>query len=277
MSFSTALRSEIVERITGLDFDPLRVRSLIATISGRRIDTTMAIETRHAGYANWLRALFSEAIYTEGPVQRFVLPTLVSPDAAYAWLAKMNEEDFGVILALLFLAGGSMSEPKRTNQLAYRVRGQALAGMIVSASRQRGLTLHVLAEKNSVRLYSKNGDDIGDILILSGATNAYLAFSELRVDKEVFNRVNRQVNCDRANAGRVASSSRAQIEAIRLLERAVGLDNLPEPLALAARARLEYQDYSLTDLGQMVAPPVSKSGMNHRMKKLLQLAEELTS
>lgn len=125
-------------------------------------------------------------------------------------------------------------------------------------------------------VYLKEGQYIAEFLLQSGAHESLLAFESLRVEKEMRNSVNRVVNCDNANAQRIANTSARQLELIRFLRDSRTLGQLPAELQAAAEARLENPDLSLRELGELMDPPIGKSGMNHRLKKLENLAAGLS-
>ena len=105
--------------------------------------------------------------------------------------------------------------------------------------------------------------------------HSYLEFENIRVLKDMRNKVNRQVNCETANLNKVVQAAVRQLNAIRIIEDTVGLSTLPEPLQEAARLRREHQDLSVGELAALTEDSVGKSGFNHRLKKLEQLAEKL--
>lgn len=123
-------------------------------------------------------------------------------------------------------------------------------------------------------LYCKDGDSVSLFLRLVKADPVLLAFEDFRAQKELYNHINRALNCDTANAQRLVDSSVRQRQAIRQLMESPGLDALPEALAQAAKARLRYPGHSLEELGATLRPPLGKSGMHHRLQKLLRLAEQ---
>jgi len=123
-------------------------------------------------------------------------------------------------------------------------------------------------------LYLKEGDVIAGFLALIGANSAVLELENIRVVKDVRNAVNRQVNCETANLEKTISASLEQAEAIRALMEKPVYQSLPLPLRQLAEMRLLYPESSLKELGELMDPPVSKSGVNHRMRKIMKFAEE---
>ena len=124
-------------------------------------------------------------------------------------------------------------------------------------------------------MYIKEGAQIVDMLNIMEAHVSLMNLENIRIVREMRNDVNRKVNCEAANINKTVSASVKQMEDIRYLETRQVLDHLPPNLVQIARLRLENQDASLKELGEMLVPPVGKSGVNHRLRKLSRLAEEL--
>ena len=121
----------------------------------------------------------------------------------------------------------------------------------------------------------KEGEQLVDLLNIMSAHKALLEFENLRVIKEVRNNINRKVNCETANLNKIVSASVRQSEAIEYIKNTVGLDFLPDNLRTMAVARLKNPDASLKALGELVDPPIGKSGVNHRLNKICEMASEL--
>lgn len=174
-----------------------------------------------------------------------------------------------------FLAGGSVTDPAK----AYHLE---LATTHHSVSRE-GYTLIQemlnFAPKSAQRgggqvLYLKQSDQISDFLTLLGAPVASMGIMEARLEKELSNNVNRRCNCDDANTSKVVEAAQEQLAAIRVLHQRGEFEHLPPKLMQAACAREEHPEASLTELATMMQPPITKPAMNHRLKKLVQMAKE---
>lgn len=278
MSFSADLRTECVEVLRQTDIGLDALRSLVLFASGTVVGTRYLLETRHEDYASWLKTRLFESGWierSETPPYRVEVTADYLLEAALKCLRTDDERLLGDAFALLFAACGSMTNPQKAAHMEFRIKNQIVAAAFTQATKKLDVDLLMLSEPRAVRLYLKDSQSIGDMLIRMGTMRSFLTYSSLKVDKEVLNQVNRQVNCDRANARRVADASALQAEAILLIDREIGLSTLSDSLETAARARLMHPDMSLAELGMQVSPPVGKSGMNHRMKKLMQLAESL--
>ena len=125
-------------------------------------------------------------------------------------------------------------------------------------------------------LYFKQSDLISDFLTFLGAPVAAMGIIEAKLEKELNNKVNRRCNCDEANTSKMVEAAQEQLSAIRLLRSQGTLEKLPQKLLQAAQARESNPEASLTELAAMMEPPISKPAMNHRLKKLIQLATEAT-
>ena len=130
---------------------------------------------------------------------------------------------------------------------------------------------------NSFIVYIKEGEQIVDILNIMGAHSCLLELENIRIMKEMRNNVNRLVNCETANLSKTVNAAVRQVESIKIIQSKIGLKRLPQNLREIAELRLEYPDESLKELGEMLDPPVGKSGVNHRLRKIEKKAEELRS
>ena len=108
-----------------------------------------------------------------------------------------------------------------------------------------------------------------------GATNSSLELMNVKILKDMRNKINRAVNCDNANIEKTLKAAEKQLEDIELIDEKVGLENIPETLSEIARLRYENPDISLKDLGAMIKPPISRSGVNHRLVRLAEIAEKI--
>lgn len=179
------------------------------------------------------------------------------------------------ILAGLFLAAGSLTDPRERYSLEFSINKRSTSlwyGLFLSElDLEPGRTSH----QGSQILYLKGGEKVADFLRYLGADRLLLDFEQVRVTKDMRNRVNRLVNCDSANAQRLANSVAKQVDSIRYLRQHLNWSDLPPKLQEAAELRLNYPDYSLKDLGQLADPPLGKSGISRRLQKINLLAEEL--
>lgn len=176
-----------------------------------------------------------------------------------------------------FLAGGSVNNPETSR---YHLEIYSLYEehneMIAQMMNKFGLNAQTTARRSGFIVYLKEAEKIADFMSLIGATNSMLQFENVRIVRDMRNSVNRLVNCENANMNKIANASTRQIENIRLIDERVGIQTLPDKLREIAETRLAHQEVSLKELGELVpGGPISKSGVNHRLRKLNAYADEL--
>ena len=176
-----------------------------------------------------------------------------------------------------FLECGSVSDPERSYHLEFvctdRDRAEALTAVLARCGIEAGRTRR---RKNEI-VYVKDSSRISDLLGMMGASVSLLEFENARIVREVRGSVNRQVNCETANINKTAGAAARQVADILFIDRTVGLGVLPKGLDETARVRLEYQEATLQELGELMDPPVGKSGVNHRLRRISAIAEKLRS
>ena len=174
-----------------------------------------------------------------------------------------------------FLASGSMSHPEKSYHIEMVCASKAKAEQIQKLINSFGLDAKVILRKNSYVVYLKEGSQIVDLLNIMEAPIALMEMENVRILKEMRNSVNRKVNCETANINKTVSAAAKQAEDIRLIQKEIGLNKLLEGLQEIAELRLTYPDASLKELGEMLTEPLGKSGVNHRLRKLSELAEDI--
>lgn len=176
-----------------------------------------------------------------------------------------------------FLCGGSVTNPEKNYHLEFVTHSEEYAQDLCELINSCGLNSKVIQRKNSFIVYIKEGEQIVDILNIMGAHSCLLELENIRIMKEMRNNVNRLVNCETANLSKTVNAAVRQVESIKFIQSKIGLKRLPQNLREIAELRLEYPDESLKELGEMLDPPVGKSGVNHRLRKIEKIAEELRS
>ncbi len=175
----------------------------------------------------------------------------------------------------VFLASGSISDPKRSYHLELVCPREDRAEVLRGILDGMGFSARVIPRKKSYVVYLKEGEQIREFLGCIGANKHLLAMENVRILKEMRNNLNRKVNCETANLGKTVSAAVRQIEDIRYIEERKGLNCLAPGLRQVAELRLSYPDASLKELGEMLMPPVGKSGVNHRLRKISETAGRL--
>ena len=173
-----------------------------------------------------------------------------------------------------FLGGGSVNRPEGSYHLELVTGSEVFAQLLLSLCRKFDLPVGLSERKNDYIVYIKESEAIMDFLAIIGAENALVEFEVARNLKDVRNQVNRLVNCETANLQKTANASVRQMENIKLIKTKLGFDSLPEVLQEVAVVRLSHPDASLKELAEVLH--ISKSGINHRLRKLEKIAVELT-
>lgn len=174
----------------------------------------------------------------------------------------------------MFLCCGSMSDPSREYHMEFDCASRARALQLQEILTGFGKESKVMPRRKLFVVYLKDSADIVDVLNLMGAPISMMAMENQRILKDLRNSVNRRVNCETANIGKTVQASARQIEDIRYLERQGILQTLPESLRSIAQLRLEYPDVPLRELGKLANPEIGKSGVNHRLRRLSELADQ---
>lgn len=177
-----------------------------------------------------------------------------------------------------FLAGGSVNNPEGSSyHLEIASMYEEHCHALVQLANRFDLNARCIERKKGFIFYLKEGEKIIEFLNLIGAHQALLRFEDVRIMKDMRNSVNRIVNCETANLNKTIGAAVRQIDNIRLIEKEMGLENLPEKLREVAEVRLKHPDVNLKEVGDLLKGTVSKSGVNHRLRKLDEIAEKLRS
>ena len=174
-----------------------------------------------------------------------------------------------------FLASGSMSDPDRFYHLELVCQNEERAMQLQSILATFGLDAKTVVRKKYYVVYIKEGNQIVELLGLMGADSALMELENIRIVKEMRNSVNRKVNCETANLNKTVSAALRQVADIEYIRDTKGLDFLSPQLEEMARVRLEAPEASLLELGSMLETPVGKSGVNHRLRKISEIADAL--
>ncbi|MCI8484681.1 MAG: DNA-binding protein WhiA [Lachnospiraceae bacterium] len=174
-----------------------------------------------------------------------------------------------------FLSAGSMSDPEKSYHFEIVCNGEEKAKQLVEIINSFDMEAKIVQRKKSHVVYLKEGSQIVDMLNIMEAHVALLDLENVRILKEMRNSVNRQVNCETANINKTVSAAVKQLEDINYIKNTRGLDSLPDNLREIALVRLEYPQAALKELGTYLEPAVGKSGVNHRLRKICEIAEEI--
>lgn len=170
---------------------------------------------------------------------------------------------------------GSISDPEKGYHLEFACTDEALAKQLKDLICGFDIEAKIVARKKYFVVYIKEGSGIVDLLNVCEAPKALMNLVNVRILKGISNSVNRRVNCETANLAKTVTASSKQRADIEYIRDHYGIYNLPDNLRYVAEVRLEYPDATLKELGEYLDPPVGKSGVNHRLRKICEFADKL--
>lgn len=174
-----------------------------------------------------------------------------------------------------FLSSGTISDPNKSYHFEIVAKTERQADELKEVLESFQVGAKIVRRKNHFVVYLKEGSHIVDVLNVMGAHKSLMDLENVRIVKEMRNSVNRKVNCETANISKMINASVKQIEDIQYIEKTIGLSNLPEVLGEMAAVRLEHPDTPLKELGEYLATPIGKSGVNHRLRRISDIADKL--
>ena len=274
MSFSSDVKEELAKQVSKSRHCQLAELAGIIELSGRINEKTNGLEldTENLLLLNKYATLMKRAFGTDTT-------------------KALDEQDTGKILAalkitaqpvnrqtadgLLLMAAGSISDPNKAYHFEIVCHTKEQAKQLQELLCGFDTDAKIVERKGHYVVYIKEGAHIVDSLNIMEAYVSLMKLENVRILKEMRNSVNRKVNCETANISKTVNAAVKQIEDIRLIQKMRGLDDLPAQLREMALLRLEYPDAPLKELGGYLDPPMGKSGVNHRLRKLSAIAEEL--
>lgn len=186
-----------------------------------------------------------------------------------------NECCFGAFIRGVFLVCGIVTDPSKEYHLEFDVSLRSKCAQLKQAFKRFPVTPKTAQRNGGYILYFKDSEQIADILALCGASTSMMALIGEKILKDVRNQVNRKVNCENANLQKVCNAASSQISAIRKIYKLKGKEYLPEHLRQIADLRIENPEMTLSELGENLPEQLTRSGVNHRLKKIEQIANEL--
>lgn len=298
MSFSASVKTELCRTTTNRKCCALAECYGILLYCNAFRKEQIRIVTEHAEFAARIPRIFKRAFSLEFDLipeqiqhgKRIFLMTDRKKIASIFEAYGLSEEggvalhlNFGVIeddccrnsfLRGAFLAGGSATDPAKRYHLELATSHWKISRETDALLLDLGFHAKTVERNGSSILYFKQSETIEDFLTFLGAPVSAMGVMEAKMEKEMVNRVNRQVNCETANLTKVVDAAGEHIAAINTLKRRGVLETLPEKLRNTAQMRVENPEATLAELAEMCQPPVSKSAINHRMRKLVELAKE---
>lgn len=187
---------------------------------------------------------------------------------------KSNIEEKAFIRGC-FLGSGSINNPKNKYHIEIIFKEKNDAQTVIEILEKYEINFKLLEKTSVTSIYSKDGEEISKFLAFIGASSSVLKFEDIRVYRDMRNNVNRLVNCETANLTKIVGAAVKQIEAINFIKEKGKFSGLSDNLKEIAELRIKYPEASLVELGEKTNPPIGKSGVNHRLKAIAKIAEEL--
>jgi DNA-binding protein WhiA len=170
---------------------------------------------------------------------------------------------------------GAVSNPDKEYHIEIAAPTEEFAQFVIGMMNYFEISAKMTCRKAKYVVYLKRAEEISSVLTLLGASNSVMHLENVRILKDVSNQVNRQMNCDTFNINRTMNAAESQIQDILYLDEEIGLDKLPLTLREVAEVRINHPETSLSGLGELLNPPIGKSGVNGRLRKLSELARKL--
>ena len=188
---------------------------------------------------------------------------------------KQGEAPLRALVRGMFLGAGAINNPEKTNQLSIGISAELIANLMLENLEENDIKYKIIKKSDNYHIYTKDGEEISKMLAFIGANKAVLEFENDRIEREMRNKINRIVNCEEANLNKTMNASIEQIEAINKLKKSQKFEILEDNLKEIAEIRLKNPNANLTQIGQMLRMPLGKSGVNYRLKKIVELAKNI--
>lgn len=282
MSFSTDIKEELSRVNNWKDKEILAGEFLGYVLTGNTLDEDNSLEfitENEFNIERFYKILFNLQIDYEPSVKgKVFVAKIIKNETTQKFMQinmSQNQEIQKSIVKGAFMGAGSITDPEKQYHLEISFQEKNSAEYVLNICKSFGVYLKVLEQEEKILLYIKDSEEISKFLALIGSNQGMLAFEDVRITKEIKNNVNRLVNCETANLNKIVNASVNQINDIKLIQKLNKFDEMPDYLKEIAILRLENPDISLKALGEMLENPIGKSGVNHRLQKIHEYAEEL--
>lgn len=282
MSFSSEIKEELSKMNNLKNTELLEAEFLGYILTGNTANSEENLEfitENEFNIERFYKILFNLEIEYEPSIRgKVFVATIKKNDKVNEFMQikiDISDEIKKAIVKGSFLGAGSINDPKKQYHLEIIFQEKNNAEYILNICKSFGVYLKIFENKNKTYLYIKDAEEISKFLALIGASKAVLDLEEIRITKEIKNNVNRLVNCETANLNKIVNASVNQINDIKLIINLKKFEELPDYLKEIAMIRLENPEVSLKTLGEMLENPIGKSGVNHRLQKIHEIAEEL--
>jgi len=278
MSFSTELKEELskTESLSNKEAVKYELLGYLITSNITEEKNKIKFSTENEYNINRFSRLLSNMginnydISIQGKI--FIITANLKDVKEIEFNKELSENQIKWIIKGSYLGAGSINNPEKKYHLEIGFSQKNDAGQVVEYLRDFGIKSNIIEKSNQYAVYIKDGEEISKILALMGANKSVLKFEEIRVQREMNNKINRIVNCETANLNKTINASIEQIEAIRKLKNTGSFEKMDEPLKEIAELRVQNPNASLIELGKMLKKPVGKSGVNYRLKKIMEIA-----
>lgn len=227
-------------------------------------------------YSENIKPIFNSNIYKTEIIKKQVVSKILKDTQYFKNELKIkNECCMSAYARGAFLGGGSINDPQKSYHMEFDYKCPKQADKLRKVLEKNGVTVKTAKRKGHVVLYVKEYETIAGILGFIGAGGAAVEIYNISAEKEIRNEINRQMNCENANMDKIASAYCKHMQAIEKIKLKMGIEKLPDSLREAAELRMNFPEDSLKDLGARFKTPIGKSGVNHRLNRLIEIAENL--
>ena len=280
MSFSTELKEEIskTENLSNKEAVKYEVLGYLISSNITQEKSKTKFSTENEYNINRFSRLLSNMGINDYDIsiqgKLFVITVNSEQIKLIEYVQELSNDQIKWLIRGTYLGAGSINNPEKKYHLEIGIAQKEDAERLIEYLKLFGIKSNVIEKGNQYSIYIKDGEEISKFLALLGANKSVLKFEEIRVQREMNNKINRIVNCETANLNKTINASIEQVEAIRKLKQSGNFERLDEPLKEIAELRLENPNASLIELGKMLKKPVGKSGVNYRLKKIMEIANE---
>lgn len=276
MSFSTELKEEISKTENLSDKEAVKYELLGYLMSSNisEKDNKIKFSTENEYNINRFSRLLSNSGIDDYDISIQGKIFTITCSKIKIQTENLPKEQIKNVIRGAYLGSGSINNPENTYHLEIGIRKKEYANLIIKGLNEYDIKCNCIEKNKEYTIYLKDGEEISKILALLGANKSVLKFEEIRVQREMKNKINRIVNCETANMNKTMNAAIEQIDAIRKLKENGKFEKMEKTLKEIAELRIQNPSASLTELGKMLQPPISKSGVNYRLKKIMEIGKE---
>lgn len=285
MSFSSRIKEKLCKTDYVCRSCPVRELEGALAFGGSVGETNIKFSTGNESVADRILEDISAGFGIDAPIERVSKILRVSIDNIYqvenitGGISPEGDIPFSCCRASFvrgaFLGSGSVTDPNKGYHLEFNAKDKKQALRLMEILKKDGFASKLTERKGCRVVYVKGSEEIADILGYMGAAQSAFEMFNIQAEREMRNDINRRVNCENANTNKAAKASSKHLYAIKKIRDAKKWDKLPDVLKEIANLREEYPEDSLKELGEKTNPPIGKSGVNHRLNRILQISEDL--